>query len=60
MRTSTQATVGSGVGAAIGVAIVILVPKLTSLTWTTEEAAIMTGALGTICAWLVRYLPSPS
>ena len=58
--TGNQATVGSGVGAAFGVAIVILIPKLVAgWTWGPEEAAIMTGAIGTICAWLIRYLPKP-
>ena len=58
--TGNQATVGSGVGAALGVAVVILVPKLvTEWTWTPEEASVMTGAAGTIFAYLIRFLPRP-
>ncbi len=59
MNTPNRAVVGGGVGGAFGVAVVVMLPKLTEILFTANEAAIMTAALGAIFGWLVRYLPAP-
>ena len=57
--TGNQAVVGGGVGSALGVIFVVMMPKLTELTLDATEASLMTAAMGTLFAWLVRYLPKP-
>lgn len=58
-HTANNAVGGAGVGSAIGVIIVVLVPEFTEIEWTPEKAALMTAALGTVVAWAFRYLPKP-
>lgn len=58
--TGNQAVVGGGIGSALGVIAVVMLPKLTALTFDATEASMMTAALGIVFAWLVRYLPKPS
>ena len=57
--TPNRTFVGGGLGGALGVVAVVMLPKFTALTFTPDEAAIMTAALGIIFGWLVRYLPAP-
>jgi hypothetical protein len=57
--TPNRTVVGGGVGSALGVIAVVMVPKVSEITWSAEEAALMTAALGALFAWLVRYLPRP-
>ena len=59
-RTTPNKTVaGGGLGGAFGVIAVIMAPKISDITWSAEEAALTTAALGTLFAWAVRYLPGP-
>ena len=57
--TPNRTVAGGGVGGAIGVIAVVMAPKLWDITWSVEEAALMTAALGALFAWLVRYAPQP-
>ena len=57
--TGNQAVVGGGIGSALGVIVVVMAPKMTSLVLDATEASLMTAALGVVFAWLVRFLPKP-
>ena len=57
--TQNKAVTSGGIGAALGVALVVMLPKFTELVFSPEEASIMTAALGVIFGYLVRYLPQP-
>jgi len=47
-------------GAAVGVVVVIGIPYLfPNVTFTPEVAAMLTGAIGTIAGYFLRYLPKP-
>ena len=59
MTTPNRTVVSGGLGSALGVVAVVILPKFTELTFTPDEAALMTAALGIIFGWLVRYLPAP-
>jgi len=49
-----------GMGAAVGVVVVIGIPYLfPNVTFTPEVAAMLTGAIGTIAGYFLRYLPKP-
>ncbi|KKL95923.1 hypothetical protein LCGC14_1849640 [marine sediment metagenome] len=52
---ATKTVVGGGVGGAIAVLIILFgFPEMAG-----PQAAIGTAALGTVCSWLIRYLPAP-
>ena len=56
-----NAAVGaSGIGGALGVILVMFIPKFTDITLDATEASLLTAAFGTVFAVLVRYLPKPS
>ena len=57
--TPNRTLSGGGAGSALGVILVVMAPKFSEIVFTVEEASIMTAALGTIFAWLVRYIPQP-
>jgi hypothetical protein len=58
--TNNRTVAGGGIGGALGVIVVVMLPKLTTLTWSAEEASMMTAALGVLFGWLVRFLPKPA
>ncbi len=45
--------VGGGVGGAIGLLLVIMVPKFSSLTFAGDEGAMVAAATGIIFSWVV-------
>ena len=57
--TPNKTVASGGIGAALGVALVVMLPKFTDLVFSPEEASVMTAALGVIFGYLVRYLPKP-
>ena len=57
--TPNQAVAASGVGGALGVIAVWLIPYLFDIRIGPEEASLLTAAFGTVLAALVRYLPKP-
>lgn len=59
-QPSHRATaVGGGVGGAIGVLVVVMVPKLSELTLDATEASMLTAALGIIFSFGMSYIPKP-
>ena len=59
-RTTPNRTVaGGGVGGALGVIVVMMVPKFSAVTFSADEASMLTAAFGIVLAWLIRYLPPP-
>lgn len=59
-RTTPNRTVaGGGVGGALGVSVVIMVPKFTEIVFSADEASMLTAAFGIVFGWLIRYLPQP-
>ncbi len=48
-----------GVGAAVGVIVVVAIPYMSDVTLTSEVAAMLTGAIGTVAGYLLRFLPKP-
>ncbi len=49
-----------GMGAAIGIVVVITIPYLfPNVSLTPEIASMLTGAIGTIAGYFLRYLPKP-
>ena len=54
-----KTAMAGGVGGALGVIVVVMAPKLTSITWSAEEGTLMIAALGALFAGLVSYLPKP-
>ena len=55
---SNKTTASGAVGGAIGVLTVMFMPTETYV-FTPETAAHATAAVGTIFAYLIRYLPAP-
>ena len=49
---------GGGVGSALGVIVVVFLPKFGVLLDATE-ASLLTAAFGTVLAWAMRFLPKP-
>lgn len=45
--------IGGGAGSALGVILVVMVPKFTTIVFDATEAALMTAALGVVFAWLL-------
>lgn len=59
-RTTPNRTfAGGGVGGALGVIVVMMLPKFTTIILSPEEASMLTAASGIVLAWLIRYLPRP-
>jgi len=57
--TQNKAVVGGGVGSALAVVFVVMMPRFTALTLSPEEVSILTAALGVIFGYVVRFLPKP-
>lgn len=57
--TPNRTFVGGSIGSALGVMVVVMAPKLSEVTWSTDDATLMTAALGIFFGWVVRYLPMP-
>ncbi len=57
--TINQAVMGGGAGSALGVIVVMFLPKLTDITLDATEASLLTAAFGVVFSWLIRYLPKP-
>jgi len=51
--------VAGGVGGGFGVIAVVMIPKVSAITWSGEESALMMAACGAVFAWIVSYLPRP-
>lgn len=59
MTTHTNTTVGGGIGAALGIILVVGFNHFSANPFGAEVAAVMTGAFGIVFSWLVKYLPKP-
>ena len=58
--TANNAVGGAAAGGAIGVIIVIAAKTWGDVEWDATEASAMTAAVGTLAAFLFRYLRKPS
>jgi len=59
IQPGNKAVMGGGVGAALGVVVVVFLPKF-GVELDATEASMLTAAFGTIFAWAIRhFLPTP-
>ncbi len=58
-QSHARIVTGGGVGGALGVIAVVMIPKLSELTFDATEASLMTASLGIFFSFLVRFLPKP-
>ena len=60
MKPETKVANAGSVGAAIGVLIVVFLPMFTTVTFTPEIAAVVSGAFAAIFNYLMSFAPKPS
>ena len=59
-NTAGAAKLGGSVGAALGVLVVLMAPKIfPALILTATEASLLTAALGVIFSFGMQYVPRP-
>ena len=58
-KSMDRRTGGATVGSALGVVVVMFLPKLMDITFVANEAAMLTAALGIIFTGVLAYFPKP-